>query len=332
MQCKDTYMIPMKIAGIGIALPKQKITSEQLEEQFSLESGWCERHQGIKSRYWISDDETNTTLCTSASEEAIKNAGITIDEIDCIINACNTNDSFIPDQTVFVNESLGIKRNIPFMSISVGCLNYIQALDIAGNLIASGKYKTILILSTLIASKGFFNKDDVLSVSMLADASAATVVTKTPENENSCIKSVFSQTYSDASDVSTLNGDKANKTFFSKDVKEEDIYFRFDAKMMQASGAKYNRGFIDRLMGKNNKDVDWVIPNQSTKLAVDMMRLMFGKSKVMSVVEEFGNIGAVGYPIAMYYAIKEGRLNRGESVLLSGIGAGLSLAGVLLRF
>lgn len=322
----------MKIAGIGIAFPSRKISSAEIEKKYGIEEGWCEKNQGIRNRYWISDEEDNTSLCSAAAENAFSNSNISANDIDMIINACNSEDSIIPDQAVLIKNRIGIKNNVPFMSIRVGCLNYIHALDIAGNLISSGKYKNILILSTIIASKGFFNKDDILSVSMLGDVSAATIVTKPLDNEDSCIQTVFAQTYSDASDASKLNGDENNETFFSKDVKEEDIFFSFDSKLMQVSGAKYNSGFIDRVVGKMSKDIDWIVPNQSTKLAVNMTKLKFGKDKILSVIEDFGNIGAVGYPVAMYYAINEGKLKRGDRILLCGIGAGLSLAGILFKY
>lgn len=329
---KSKYPLPLKILGIGTALPKNNISSEELEERYNLEKGWCTKKQGIKKRYWISDEESNTSLGVRATKDAIKNAKITIEDIDLIINASNTYDSMIPDQSVLLKKAFDMKKKVPFLTINAGCLNYIHSLDIASNLLASNKYKNILIVTTVIASKGFINGDNSLVATMLADAAAATVVTKTPKNQKSCLKSVFTQTFGIDSEVSGLQGDRLNKIIFSKDVKREDIYFNFDSKMMQMAGAKYNQEFIHRLLTGDRRSVDWLIPNQSTRLAVDMMKLMFSKEKVLSVVESYGNIGSVGYPIALHHAIEDGRIKRGDTILMNGIGAGISLAGLILTY
>lgn len=325
------YPLPFKISGMGIAIPSQKVESSELERHFGLEAGWCLEKQGVESRYWINGDENATSLGIQAALMAINDAEITKDEVDLIISASNTVDSIIPGQASLFKESLEIKSNINAITFNAGCLNAIRVLDFAANYLSSELYKNILIISTTISSKGLNIENIPEEVSMIADGAAAMVISLPKDDEKSSILASDSVTYAVGVNVQSVTL-KSDSVILSKETTKEDLVYFVDSKEMQSAGAKYNFKFLKGLYPIKNGTLDWLVPNQSSKLARDMMKLLVKEDKILSVIRDYGNMGPVGYFFALYIAREEKKLKRGDIVILSGIGAGISLAGVVLRY
>lgn len=325
------YPLPFKIIGMGIAIPSRKVDSSELERQFGLEAGWCLKKQGIESRYWIDGNEDATSLGTKAALSAVSDAGITKNDVDLIISASNTVDSIIPGQANLFKKSLEINSNVNAITFNAGCLNTIRVLDFAANYLCSGVYKNILIISTTVSSKGLNIENDPEEVSMVADGAAAIVVSLPEDGEKSCILASDSATYAVGVSVQSM-ASKSESVILSKETTKEDLSYIVDSKEMQSAGAKYNFKFLKGLYPIKNNTLDWLIPNQSSKLAKDMMKLMVKEDKILSVIKDYGNMGPVGYFFALYLAREEQKLKRGDIVMMSGIGAGISLAGVVLRY
>jgi len=325
------YPLPLKIAGLGSYLPKRVVPSSEIEEKCSLESGWCKRKQGISERRWIVD-ETVSFMCGRAAEEAIKDAGMAARDIDLILNTSNSFDCVVPDQSIQVMNELKIHNsNVTCMSINCGCLSCLAALDIGASLLAAGRYRNILVLSCLVSSPGI-NYNDPVSCSMLGDAAVAMVLTRSPDTEKSCLHAARMETYSQATGVKGFTGKNGKKNLFSKDILFDDLSFEFDSQSMQTEGMKYNKNFLSKLLPVKRNQIKLIIPNQSTRIASDMMKLLFPSNKIMTVIDRFGNIGAAGHPMALYEAARNGVISRGDLVLLHGMGAGFSIYGILLTY
>lgn len=324
------YPLPLRIMGIGCSLPSRVVESIEIDKKYGLEPGWCEQKHGIAKRYWVTN-ETATSLGTEAALKAIFEAGLKSEDIDLLISASSAVDSFIPSQDVIFKRALGLKNDMPTMTLSTGCLNAINVLDLAANYIASGIYSHILIICATVSSRGLKINDSPEEVSLLADGAAAVVVGRTDNMEGSCLLAAYSETY--ATDISAQSMAAAgDSVLLSKNARPEDLEYSMEPKHMQSAGAKYNFSFLKSLYPISDKTIDWVIPNQSSKLARDMMRLMFRKEKILSVIYDYGNMGPVGYYMSLFYGYKEGKIKRGDTILMNGIGAGISLSGIVLRF
>lgn len=326
-----SYPLPMKIIGVGRYLPKRIIASSELEAKCDLPKGWCKRKQGINERRWI-DDETVAFMASQAVYEAVMDAGISLKDIDLILNASNTYDRVIPDQSAQIQHELGLGNSgIPCISVNSGCLGSLVAMDMSASLLATGRYRNILIVSALVSSPGV-SYDNPIVCTMLGDAAAAIIVTNTPDGESSGVHAVRMETYSKAADVSGFSGQTTHKSMFNKNIHSEDLVFEFNPQSMQSSGTKYNQNFISRLYPIDHNELTLVIPNQATRFAIDMMKLKFTPEKVKSVIDRFGNIGAVGYLMAIYEAIKDEQIERGDMILIHGMGAGFSILGMVLTY
>ena len=219
------------------------------------------------------------------------------------------------------------------MTITSACLSFLVALDVCSPMLATGRYKNILVIMAESPSLSM-QMDDPKVATLMGDGASAAVLTKTEEGGASALRCVLMKTYSDASEVSSAvrNGNQF-QTFFHRDVKPEDFMFSYDPGGLQATAMKHNRSFLKELWPNSDFNAfKCVIPNQSSRLGLDMMRLMFPAEKIIGVVDQFGNCGAVGYPLALWEASKEGRLERGDLVLMTGMGAGFSIIGVILTY
>lgn len=331
MKTSIKYPLPLKIAGLGGYLPKRIVESSEIEAKCSLEPGWYKRKQGIAERRWIID-ESVSFMCGRAAEEAIKDAGIDIKDIDLILNASNSFDYAVPDQSIQVMSELKIHNSdVMCMSINCGCLSCLAALDIGASLLAMERYRNILVVSCMVSSPGI-NYNDPISCGMLGDAAAAMVLTRSADSDKSCLHAARMETYSQAAGVKGFTGKTKKKTLFSKDALFDDLNFEFDSKSMQAEGMKYNKNFMSKLFPVKRNQIKLIIPNQSTRIASDMMKLMFPSSRIMTVIDHFGNIGAAGHPMALYEAARNGVISRGDLILLHGMGAGFSIYGILLTY
>ncbi len=329
---KEKRPLPMKIAGLGKYLPKRVVSSGELEEMCQLPEGWCARKQGVVERRWA-EDESIAFMAARASEQAAAEAGIVLDEIDLIINASPSFDRAVPEQGAQIQKELGLGQSgIPCISVTSACLGFIVALDLAASLFLTGRYRKILITTAEITTyKKDFSNPNVST--LMGDAAAAAIVVPPEETENCGIHATLMETYSAASDVSSVSRDTAHNTLFNQRLTSADIGFDYNPENLQATAMKYNQKFLSKLWPMSNKDrVKLVIPNQASRFVIDMMKFVFPSDRIMGVIDRCGNTGAAGYPLALCFAVEEGRVSRGDMVLMSGIGAGFSLCGIVFTY
>lgn len=323
----------MKIVGTGRYLPDRIVRSEELEKKYSLESGWCVKTTGIQERRWA-EDETISYMCVKAVNEACEDAGIDINEIDYLVNAGNSFDQVMPDECVQVmKESGAFREDIGYVSINCGCLSFLAALDLAASMLSGGTYKYILICSGILASS-MVDTSDSLEKYTVGDGAAAVIVKRAEKNENSKLLVARMETYSEHSGVKGFNATKDSKTkiLFNKDVLVSGIAFEFDTSEMQSEGLRYNKDFFTRLIPFSRKGINKVIPNQSSRIVSDMLKITFPSKKIKTVIDKYGNIGAAGHAMALYDMIRMDEVNRDDVILLQAMGAGFSIYGLLLIY
>lgn len=330
------YPLPLKIIGMGRCLPERIVPSSELEKECNLPPGWCRQKQGIRERRWFSKDEyeklSYASIGAAAAKEAVENAKVSLTEIDLLLHASSLYDRVTPDQSVQLLQELGLgERGIPSMSINCACLSFMAALDISSALITTGLYRNILIVSEIITSHGL-HSDNPLVYTMMGDGAAAMVVTRAAEGESSKVNAVLMETYSTASDVSSFLTDAEHRTAFTKEIYSEDFAFDFNAKSMQNAGVHYNQNFLKKLWPGDRNSFKLIIPNQSTRLPIDMMKLEYPADRVVGIIDRFGNLGAVGYMLALDEAIRENRVKRGDLVLMHGMGPGFSIMGLVFTY
>ncbi|MBK8421643.1 3-oxoacyl-[acyl-carrier-protein] synthase III C-terminal domain-containing protein [Candidatus Villigracilis saccharophilus] len=327
--------IPLKIIGLGRYLPKRIVPSSELEAMCGLSAGWVERHNGVRERRWVTD-ETSSFMSAEAAREALCEAKLRPDQLDLIINASGTGEQAIPDTGVLIQRQLGLgKSGIPAMTIHTTCLSFIMAMDVASNFISSGRYRNILIASADVASCGI-NPKEPESASLVGDAAAAVVVTRSGNGDKSMIHNAHFKSYGDGAYLTTIMGGGSRFHPRFEGHKAEDDLFHMDGPAVLRMVRGIAHDFLEEFypgLSEGMVDIDVVVPHQASKVGLMMLkRFGWPENKIIKTIETLGNCVAASIPVTLYQGVRDGHIQRGDKILLVGTGAGLSIGGMVLTF
>ena len=305
----------IQFKGYGIELPKNTV---ELKGQV---------------RYRISEGESQISLAVSACEKALKNANITINDIDCIVSASAVGIQPIPCTAALIHEKIAKGTSIPALDINTTCTSFITALDTMSYLVEAGRYERVLIVSCDVASKAL-NPKQKESFQLFSDGAAAFVIEKT-EKQIGVIDAI-QKTWSEGAHSTEIRGGLSNfhPKNYSEMTKEEYMFDMNGKTVLSLSISK-----IPELMKnflKNNgmkvSDIDMTVPHQaSVAMPLVMQKLGIEKDKFLDEVKEFGNMVSASVPITLVHGLENGRIKSGNTILLIGTAAGLTTNMMLIK-
>ena len=305
----------IQFRGYGIELPKNTV---ELKGQV---------------RYRISEGESQISLAVSACEKALKNANITINDIDCIVSASAVGIQPIPCTAALIHEKIAKGTSIPALDINTTCTSFITALDTMSYLVEAGRYERVLIVSCDVASIAL-NPKQKESFQLFSDGAAAFVIEKT-EKEIGVIDAI-QKTWSEGAHSTEIRGGLSNfhPKNYSEMTKEEYMFDMNGKTVLSLSISK-----IPELMKnflKNNgmkvSDIDMTVPHQaSVAMPLVMQKLGIEKDKFLDEVKEFGNMVSASVPITLVHGLENGKIKSGNTILLIGTAAGLTTNMMLIK-
>ena len=256
---------------------------------------------------------------------------------DLLINASLTPLQLIPDSSVFIQKQLGWQElGIPSFSVHATCMSFMLGLHTAATMIHSGAYRRVVVVSSEQGSvcRDF---DHPESAALIGDGAAAAVIEATPTDEPSALLAWRQTTWSDGADLAELRGCGTRRHPNHSDTSPEDNLFRMRGPRIFKLAVQRVRDMAHLLLddaGLTFDDIDLCVPHQASGpgLEAHSRFLDLPPDKVVNVVGQFGNCIAASIPMALAHAEAEGRLKRGDHVLMLGTGAGLHVAGMLLRW
>jgi 3-oxoacyl-[acyl-carrier-protein] synthase-3 len=253
---------------------------------------------------------------------------------DLIVNASTSARQLIPDTSVFIQDQLGLE-GVPSFSVHATCLSFLVALHNAAALVAAGAYSRVLVVSAERGTVGR-NLAEPESAALLGDGAAAAVLEPTPKDEASALVGFQMTTWSKGAPLTELRGFGQRRHPNHPQTRPEDNLFSMDGPGVFKMARRRVLGLVLSLLsahGLRPDDVDLVVPHQASGPGLALApRMGFKADRVVNVVGQYGNCVAASIPMALAHAAAEGRLRRGDRVLLLGTGAGLSVAGALLRW
>lgn len=327
--------IPLKIIGLGRYLPKRVVQSSELESMCGVPPGWVERRNGVRERRWVTD-ETSSFMAAEAAREALAEAGLRPNQLDLIINGSGTGEQAIPDTGALIQRQLGLGGSgVPAMTVHTTCLSFIAAMDVAANFLCAGRYRTILIASADVASCGI-NPKEPESASLVGDAAAAVVVTRADQGDPSMIHHAHFKTYGDGAYLTAIMGGGSRFHPRFAGHKPEDDLFHMDGPAVLRMVRGIAHEFLEELypgLSKGMVDIDAVVPHQASKVGLMMLeRFGWREDRIIRTIETLGNCVAASIPVTLYQGVRDGRIRRGDKVLMVGTGAGLSIGGMVMTF
>lgn len=288
----------------------------------------------IRHRVRKEDNETQIGMAVKAINKAFENTGLKIEDIDCIVSASAVCVQLIPCTASLIHEQIAKGMDIPAMDINTTCTSFVSALDTMSYLIDAGRYNKVLIVSSEIASIGL-NEKQKESFELFADGACAVIIGKS-ENENKGIIYSMQKTWSEGAHSTEIRGGGTALSALDYKVEDKSDYL-FDMKgkeVLLLATRKLPKFFNEMFenSGLTIDDIDMVIPHQASKaLGMIMKKLNISREKYIDMVKEYGNMVSVSIPFAMCKALDEGKIKRGDTIMLTGTAAGLTANSIIMK-
>lgn len=324
-------MIRSAICGIGSALPKNKVPNSELEQIVETSDAWIVQRTGIRQRFIASEDETTVTLGTAAARQALKDAGLTIDDIDCIILATATPNHTFPASAVEIQQALGMTHGFAF-DVQAVCSGFIYALTTGDLYIRGGMARRVLVIGAETFSR-IIDWNDRSTCVLFGDGAGAVVLEALPDQAglNSDRGILATKLRSDGSHMSKLYVDGGPSTT------QTTGHLRMEGREVFKHAVGMITDVIDDCFdatGITASDLNWFVPHQANKRIIDASAKKLGISddKVVVTVDQHGNTSAASVPLALATAAHDGRIKRGDLVMLEAMGGGFTWGAILLRW
>ncbi|MEK8131382.1 beta-ketoacyl-ACP synthase III [Paenibacillus filicis] len=323
----------VKIVGTGKYLPAVRVTAQEMDRRLGVPDGWVLKKSDVAVRYFAGTEKASE-MGARAAEAALCSAGLTFTDIDCLVCASGTMEQPIPCTAALIQKAMGQGRSgVPALDINTTCLSFVAALDMVSYMVAAGRYRRVLIVSSEIASKGL-NWHQKESTALFGDGAAAVVMERVSAGESSCILQAAMETYGDGAAFSEIRGGGSALPASLYEPSEEEHYaFDMNGAGIFRMASQLLPSFLDRLLAAANMsigDFKLVIPHQGSAMAMRLLsrKLKISDEQLMYITPDHGNTIAASIPMGLHEAVKQGRIERGDSVLLLGTSAGLSLGGL----
>ncbi|NTE86725.1 beta-ketoacyl-ACP synthase III [Agrobacterium rubi] len=323
-------MIRSIIRGYGAALPKRVMTNQDIEAIVETTDEWIVQRTGIKQRYIAGEGETTSSLGELAARAALENAGIKPDEIDLIIVATSTPDNTFPATAVNIQNRLGITSGFAF-DVQAVCSGFVYAMATADLYIRGGMAKRVLVIGTETFSRILDWTDRTTCVLFGDGAGAVVLEAGEGEGETSDRGILTSNLRSDGSHKDKLyvdGGPSTTGTVGHLRMEGREVFKHAVGMITDVIEAAFEA------TGTTADDLDWLVPHQANRRIIDgsAKKLGIPSEKVVITVDQHGNTSAASIPLALAAAAADGRIKKGDLVMLEAMGGGFTWGAVLLRW
>ncbi|MGQ3684832.1 MAG: beta-ketoacyl-ACP synthase III [Candidatus Loosdrechtia sp.] len=321
------------IIGIGSYLPTKVLTNYDLEKMIDTSNEWIIQRTGIRERRIVEDGVITSDLATRASQKAMEDAGISPEEIDMIITSTITPDHIFPSTSCYLQHKLGATRAGAF-DILAACAGFIYALSIGESLVNSGTIQTVLVVGAECLSK-ITDYTDRTTCVLFGDGAGAVILRKS-SSEHEILSSTLAADGSQA-DVLIMPGGGSRNPPTLESIQQRAHYIQFRGKEVFKLAINNMTNLIMETTRKNNlqlEDIDLIIPHQSNIRIIEatMEKLGIPMEKAFVNIDKYGNTSSASVPIAIDEARKEGRLKKGDIVMLVAFGGGLTWGSTVIRW
>jgi 3-oxoacyl-[acyl-carrier-protein] synthase-3 len=313
------------IAGVGSALPQRRVTNDELAATVDTSDEWIVERTGIRSRYIAADGETTGSLATEAARKALDDAGIDARDINLIVLATATPDQTFPSTATKVQATLGINDCIAF-DVHAVCTGFLYALSVADSLLRSGNASKALVIGAETFSR-ILDWDDRATCVLFGDGAGALVLSA--EDSEGGILSTKLHADGRHNDLLFVDGGPSTTGTVGKLRMKGREVFRHAVVNLADVLSEVLEG-----AGLSAEDVDWVVPHQANARILDATAKKLGlpPEKVVVTVDRHANTSAASVPLAFDTAVKDGRIKRGDVVVLEAMGGGFTWGAAALRY
>lgn len=313
------------IAGTGSALPRRRVSNAQLAETVDTSDEWIVARTGIQARHIAGEGETTATLATEAARRAIEAAGIDASDIGLIVLATATPDQTFPASATKVQAALGINDCIAF-DVQAVCSGFLYALTVADSMIRGGTASTALVIGAETFSR-IMDWEDRTTCVLFGDGAGA-VVLQAEEGERGILATSL---HADGRYNQLLyvdGGPSTTGTVGKLRMKGQEVFRHAVTNLADVMSE------VLAAAGLSSADVDWVVPHQANRRILDATarKLGLAPEKVIVTVDQHANTSAASVPLALDVAVRDGRIKRGDLLVLEAMGGGFTWGAAAIRY
>ncbi|MCS7215932.1 MAG: beta-ketoacyl-ACP synthase III [Thermodesulfovibrio sp.] len=322
-----------RIVSTGSYVPEKVLTNYDLEKMVETSDEWITERTGIKERRIGAPEQTTSDLAFEASLKALKNANLTAKDIDLIIVATVTPDMLVPSTACILQMKLGASNAVAF-DINGACTGFIYALSVAEKFIKTGASKKALVVGAEMLSR-FTDWTDRTTCVLLADGAGAVLVEPTKKNEGIQLIDIFSD--GTMWDFIHMPAGGAQMPVTEDVIKKRLNYIKMRGNETFKVAVKTLEEVVDTTLKKGgitSSQLKLLVPHQANIRIIKAMakRLDLPMEKVMVNIHKYGNTSAASIPIALDEACEQGRIEKGDYIMLAAFGAGLTWGAALIKW
>lgn len=327
-----------KILGTGHYVPPRIMTNDEVSKLVDTSHQWIVERTGIHERR-IADPKAGdipSGMAVKAAKKAFEAAGIQPNDVELILFSTTFPDMFFPNTATQLQLKLGITNGCGCLDINAACTGWVYGFNLADGLIRSGMYKTIMVIGSEMTS-GFNNWKDRNTCILFGDGCGVTILGRAPAGESSGVLAQVLGADATKGEHLMLRGGGAATPITTDNVGTDVQCVVMDGKEVFKSAVKTMAAHCEQMLSEAEitmDQVDWFIPHQANLRIIEAVanRFNFPLEKAVVNVERFANTSSATVPIAMDEAIRDGRIKRGQTLMIAAFGAGLTSGGVLLKY
>ena len=329
----STCETPVHFAGWGSDVPSAVMGNEELEQRFGVEEGWIQSKTGIGARRVVAPEQSSADLATNAARAALASAGLTPTDIDLIVLATCTPAQLAPHTAAFVGGELGISCGS--FDLNTACTGFVYGLVVTGALLNASPVSRALLIGVEAYSR-FINPQDRGTAVVFGDGAGALVLDRAAEDGAGILSSDLGCEGS-LTDIVGIRAGGSAMPVTAEVVASGDYQIHMTGKAVYEFAVGALVESIDVTLARAGVDlseVKWFVPHQANLRIIEAVgeKLNIDPARVGLNIDRYGNTGAASIPIGLAETAREGRIQRGDLVLLSSVGAGMTWGSALIRW
>ncbi|KQN25472.1 3-oxoacyl-ACP synthase [Sphingomonas sp. Leaf33] len=314
------------ILGTGAALPGRRVSNAELAGQVDTTDEWIVERTGIRFRHIAGPDETTATLATDAAKAAIAASNLSAQDIDLIVLATATPDQTFPATATKVQAALGIDDCVAF-DVAAVCSGFLYAVQVADSMIRAGVHRTALVIGAETFSR-ILDWEDRTTCVLFGDGAGAMVLAAEEDGDRGILSTKL---HADGRHNQLLyvdGGPSTTGTVGKLRMKGREVFRHAVVNLASVMGESLAAA------GLSTDDVDWVVPHQANARILDATarKLGLAPEKVVVTVDQHANTSAASVPLALDTAVRDGRIQRGDLIVLEAMGGGFTWGAAVVRF
>ena len=326
-------MIHARITGTGSYAPKKIITNHDLERLVDTSNEWIVERTGIQERRIAEKNETTSDLAYEAAHKALKAAKLTANELDLIIVATTTPDTFMPSLGCVLQDKLGAKKAAAF-DVYAACSGFIYGLSVANAFIRSDMYRNILLVGAESLSR-FVDWEDRTTCVLFGDGAGAVVIQRHTGKRG--ILSTHLHCDGSLGDLLHVPAGGAQHPASHDTIRKRMHFIKMKGNETFKAAVRALEGVVQEALEHNKvkpEEIDFLVPHQANLRIIQAMaqRLNMPMEKVVLTLPKYGNTSAASIPMALDEAVRDGRIRENHLLLLEAFGGGLTWASALIRW